>query len=172
MGQKTINLLALILFTISTAFAQSDDLVFNRDRLSGEITSSRYLEISDRSGEIRFDLSGSGTVDGTKLNGIYVQLYGSGQCNGDNTMVFLTNKDRLTLHSTNKMNCKGLAYFPIDENARRILMNYRIGKIIFYNGRNRNPLTNVIRGRVQRKDVEYFIEMYYAIDNVIFSNKE
>lgn len=163
-----MRILILLFLLITTAQAQ--DLEFFIDD-SGQVSSSRYMEILDEYGEIQFDLSGSGSEDGAKLNGIYVQLYGSGQCNGENALVFITNKDRLLMLSDNKVNCNGLAYFPMNDEARRVLRNYRIGNIIFYNGRNRHPIDNIKRGKVQQKDIFYFVELFYAIDNEVFSNK-
>lgn len=166
---KQVILLMAILITFICQAQNIDKVIFYKDSTTNKLFATRSLVITPT--EPQFTVYVNGTKDGNYVLGLWVQLLGNNKCNGDNTLTLLFIRgQKIRLESNSVMNCNGLSYFPLKEKNKEILKNYRVYKIRFKNGRNRNYHEKNKDGSVSMKDWDYFIERFYASENIIFSN--
>ena len=75
------------------------------------------------------------------------------------------NGGKITKKSWNDFNCEGNAYFYLTKDEIELLRTNPLSKIRMINGRTYDSFT----GEVQKKDKRYFIQIFYALDNNLFS---
>ena len=99
---------------------------------------------------------------------ITVKMVNIGNCNeNDEIIILFENGEKITKKSWKKFNCDGEAYFNLSESDIQVLRTQPISKIRMTNGRTYDSYT----GDVKSKDKRYFIQLFYALDNKLFVQK-
>ena len=99
---------------------------------------------------------------------IIITMVGIGSCNEKDEMIILfENGEKITKKSWKDFNCKGEAYFSLTNEEIELLSTKEISKIRMTNGRSYESYT----GDVSDKDKRYFIQLFYAINNNLTSEK-
>jgi len=94
-------------------------------------------------------------------NSLICSIVGLGVCNESNKMIIMFDDEtKFTLTSWNKFNCKGNAYFDLDESQVQELATKPIKKIRFTNGKSYESVTNT----PSRND--YFINFYDELNKL------
>jgi hypothetical protein len=93
---------------------------------------------------------------------ITVTMVGIGSCNEkDEIIILFENGEKITKKSWKEFNCKGEAYFNLNDSEIDLLRTQSISKIRMTNGRTYDSYT----GDLLEKDKRYFIQLFYCLDN-------
>ena len=156
------------LFSIVCFSQQKDSLVIYKevDDMTGEIYyyTSRDLTIIDPSSKRAFVLFPF--IDNDLIvRGLSCKRSKIGaECSDkDELIIMFTDSSKLSFTSKSKYNCDGKSLFLIEyvNNEREHLSSMKIKKIRFANGKDYTELTR----EMPKKDEDYFIQLFYAIDN-------
>jgi hypothetical protein len=91
-----------------------------------------------------------------------VNMVGIGSCNEkDEIIILFEDGEKITKKSWKEFNCKGEAYFNLNDDDINLLRTKEISKIRMTNGRTYDSYT----GDLLEKDKRYFIQLFYSIDN-------
>lgn len=152
-----------------TANADSVYVIKESDAMSGET----YV-YGNRSFIVANDESTKGFKVDTYIKSdlsfgmITVKMVNIGNCNeNDEIIILFENGEKITKKSWKKFNCDGEAYFNLSESDIQVLRTQPISKIRMTNGRTYDSYT----GDVKSKDKRYFIQLFYALDNKLFVQK-
>lgn len=171
---KLMMMTLMMCFMSLTSFAQTANadsvyVIKESDAMSGEtyVYGNRaFIVANDESTKgfkvdtyIKSDLS---------FGMITVKMVNIGNCNeNDEIIILFENGEKITKKSWKKFNCDGEAYFNLSESDIKILRTQPISKIRMTNGRTYDSYT----GDVKSKDKRYFIQLFYALDNKLFVQK-
>ena len=161
-----------LLSTIS--FGQNKDSVYvinEVDEMSGKnyIYSSREFICSNSEGNIGFKIDAHINSKDSTFSMITATMVGIGACNENDEIILLfANGEKITRTSWKGFNCEGTAYFYMYPEDLEILRTQTLSKIRMTNGRTYDSYT----GDVKQKDKRYFIQLFYALDNKLFTNKK
>jgi hypothetical protein len=98
-----------------------------------------------------------------------VTMVGIGTCNeNDEIIILFENGEKITKKSWKKFNCNGEAYFNLTDKEIDLLKKIPMSKIRMSNGRSYDSYT----GDVKTKDKRYFIQLFYALDNNLVTEKK
>jgi hypothetical protein len=164
--KQTAMALMLCLLT-AAAYGQKDSVYVIKtiDEMTNEtfLYANRGFVVANETSTKGFKVSPFIETDYT-MSGIIVTIVGIGNCNENNEMIILfENGDKLTKKSWNKFNCEGEAYFDFSDKELILLKSQPISKIRITNGRSYESFT----GDVKNADKNYFIKLFYALDNKI-----
>ena len=107
--------------------------------------------------------------DDLSFDMLFVAMFGIGSCNeNDEIIILFENGERIIKKSWNEFNCAGKAYFNMSEKEIQLLRTQPISKIRMTNGRTYDSYT----GDVKEKDKRYFIQLFYALDNKLLTEKK
>ena len=102
-----------------------------------------------------------------KDNGINIKAVNIGSCYENNKLIILfENGEKINLVSWNKFNCEGNAYFDITDQQRELLINQKVKKIRFENGRSFENLTG------EATNPEYFITLFNLMSQNKYENEQ
>lgn len=171
---KLMMMTLMMCFMSLTSFAQTANadsvyVIKESDAMSGEtyVYGNRaFIVANDESTKgfkvdtyIKSDLS---------FGMITVKMVNIGNCNeNDEIIILFENGEKITKKSWKKFNCDGEAYFNLSESDIQVLRTQPISKIRMTNGRTYDSYT----GDVKSKDKRYFIQLFYALDNKLFVQK-
>jgi hypothetical protein len=100
---------------------------------------------------------------------ITATMVGIGGCNeNDEIIILFENGEKIIKTSWKEFNCDGETYFNMDEEDIELLRTQPLSKIRMTNGRTYDSYT----GDVKQKDKRYFIQVLYALDNNLITNKK
>lgn len=171
---KLMMMTLMMCFMSLTSFAQTANadsvyVIKESDAMSGET----YV-YGNRSFIVANDESTKGFKVDTYIKSdlsfgmITVKMVNIGNCNeNDEIIILFENGEKITKKSWKKFNCDGEAYFNLSESDIQVLRTQPISKIRMTNGRTYDSYT----GDVKSKDKRYFIQLFYALDNKLFVQK-
>lgn len=165
----TLMMCLMTMVSFGQASKDSVYLVKETDAMSGEtyVYVNRGFIIANDTGKIGFIVD-SYVRDNLSFGFIVVNMVGIGRCNeNDEIIILFENGERITKKSWKKFNCDGEAYFNMNEKEIQLLRTQPISKIRMTNGRTYNSYT----GDVKEKDKRYFIQLFYALDNKLITEK-
>ena len=144
-------------------------LVKETDEMSGKtyVYGNRRFIVANDEGKIGFSV-GAYIRDNMSFGFITVTMVGIGNCNeNDEIIILFENGERITKKSWLKFNCDGDAYFFMNEKEIQLLRTEPMSKIRMTNGWTYDSYT----GDVKEKDKRYFIQLFYALDNKLLTEK-
>lgn len=95
------------------------------------------------------------------VSGLAVVMKNIGSCVENNEIIILFEDDsKIKLKSWNDFNCEGNAWFNTNDEDLLKLSSLKIKKIKVQNGRTYDSYTHEIK-----QDSDYFIQVFYAINN-------
>ena len=165
----TLIMCLITMFSFGQTSKDSVYLVKETDEMSGRtyVYSNRAFIVADDDGKIGFRV-GTYIKNDLSFGMITVTMVGIGNCNeNDEIIILFENGEKITKKSWKKFNCKGEAYFNMTEKEIKLLRTEPISKIRMTNGRTYDSYT----GDVKEKDKRYFIQLFYALDNKIITEK-
>ena len=145
-------------------------VVKETDAMSGKtyVYANRAFIVANDAGKVGFRV-GTYIKDDLSFGMITVTMVGIGNCNeNDEIIILFENGEKITKKSWNKFNCDGEAYFNMNEKEIQLLRTQPISKIRMTNGRTYDSYT----GDVKEKDKRYFIQLFYALDNKLLTEKK
>lgn len=165
---KKIITSAMFCLMAMISFAQSDSvyIVKSLDDMSDKVyffPSRQIACISDdrKTGfgvSIFLDKKG----DGCSASDLKVKMVNIGGCVENNQIIILFDDgEKISLVSWNDFNCKGDAWFTLSGSDKEKLSTTKIKKIKVQNGRTYESFTQ----EVKDSDKDYFIQLFYAINN-------
>jgi hypothetical protein len=168
-------MMVLIICLISTiSFGQTPaDSVYimkETDSMSGKnyIYGNRSLIVANDVGKVGFRVE-TYIRDNMSFGFIMVTMVGIGTCNeNDEIIILFENGEKITKKSWKKFNCNGEAYFNLTDKEIDLLKKIPMSKIRMSNGRSYDSYT----GDVKTKDKRYFIQLFYALDNNLVTEKK
>ena len=168
-------MMVLIICLISTiSFGQTPaDSVYimkETDSMSGKnyIYGNRSLIVANDVGKVGFRVE-TYIRDNMSFGFIMVTMVGIGTCNeNDEIIILFENGEKITKKSWKKFNCNGEAYFNLTDKEIDLLKKIPMSKISMSNGRSYDSYT----GDVKTKDKRYFIQLFYALDNNLVTEKK
>lgn len=171
----TITLMMCLMTMFS--FGQTEDSVYvvkATDDMSGEtyVYGSRDFVCANDAVKIGFRVStyiDFLNSDKLSVSMITVTMVGIGGCNENDEMIILfENGEKITKTSWKKFNCDGETYFNMNKKDIQLLRTQPLSKIRMTNGRTYDSYT----GDVKQKDKRYFIQLFYALDNNLITDKK
>jgi hypothetical protein len=174
MKQVKLMMMTLMMCLITIlSFGQKDSvyLIRETDDMSKKsyVYGSRDFVCTNATGKIGFRVSSH--INSIKLtfSMITVTMVGIGTCNeNDEIIILFENGEKITKISWKKFNCEGEAYFDMNEKDIELLRTQPLSKIRMTNGRSYDSYT----GDVKQKDKRYFIQLFYALDNNLITDKK
>ena len=145
-------------------------LVKETDAMSGKtyVYGNRAFIVENDEGKIGF-IVGTYITNDLSFGRITVTMFGIGSCNeNDEIIILFENGEKIIKNSWKKFNCDGEAYFDMNEKEIQLLRTQPISKIRMTNGRTYDSYT----GDVKEKDKRYFIQLFYALDNKLLTEKK
>lgn len=158
-----------MLFTTSIIFAEADSVFIKKiaDDMSDKVyffPSRQIVCLSeDKKTEFRVSifLNKDDNSGGCSAADLKVKMVNLGSCVEKNGIVFLFEDDtKISFISWNEFNCKGDAWFALSKSEMELLATKKIKKIKVQNGRSYESYTHEIK-----EDNDYFIQLFYAINN-------
>jgi hypothetical protein len=165
--------LMMCLMTMVSFGQTSKDSVYvvkETDAMSGKtyVYGNRAFIVANDEGKIGFRVD-TYIKDDLSFGMITVTMVGIGSCNeNDEIIILFENGEKITKKSWKKFNCDGEAYFDMNEKEIQLLRTQPISKIRMTNGRTYDSYT----GDVKEKDKRYFIQLFYALDNKLLTEKK
>ena len=165
--------LMMCLMTMVSFGQTSKDSVYvvkETDAMSGKtyVYGNRAFIVANDEGKIGFRVDPY-IKDDLSFGMITVTMVGIGSCNeNDEIIILFENGEKITKKSWKKFNCDGEAYFDMNEKEIQLLRTQPISKIRMTNGRTYDSYT----GDVKEKDKRYFIQLFYALDNKLLTEKK
>lgn len=171
---KLIILTLIMCFTTMLSFAQtaSPDSVYvvkETDAMSGDtyVYGNRAFVVANDESTKGFRID-TYIKNDFSFGMITVKMVGIGSCNeNDEIIILFENGEKITKKSWKKFNCEGEAYFNLSDSDIELLRTQPMSKIRMTNGRSYDSYT----GDVKNKDKRYFIQLFYALDNKLFIEK-
>ena len=145
-------------------------LVKETDEMSGKtyVYGNRRFIVANDAGEVGFRV-GAYIRDNMSFGFISVTMVGIGSCNeNDEIIILFENGERITKKSWLEFNCDGDAYFYMNKKEIQLLRTQPMSKIRMTNGWTYDSYT----GDVKEKDKRYFIQLFYALDNKLLTEKK
>lgn len=145
-------------------------LVKETDEMSGKtyVYGNRRFIVANDAGEVGFRV-GAYIRDNMSFGFISVTMIGIGSCNeNDEIIILFENGERITKKSWLEFNCDGDAYFYMNKKEIQLLRTQPMSKIRMTNGWTYDSYT----GDVKEKDKRYFIQLFYALDNKLLTEKK
>ena len=145
-------------------------LVKETDEMSGRthVKVNRAFSVANDEGTIGFIVYPT-IKDDLSFGTILVGMFGIGSCNeNDEIIILFENGEKIIKKSWREFNCEGYAYFNMNEKEIQLLRTQPISKIRMTNGRTYDRYT----GDVEEKDKRYFIQLFYALDNKLLTEKK
>jgi glycerate kinase len=142
-------------------------IIRETDAMSGltHVYSSRRFICANEAGKIGFIVSAVIKSDII----ITATMIGIGGCNENDVIIILfENGEKIVKTSWKKFNCDGETYFDVNEKDMQLLRTQTLSKIRMTNGRTHDNYT----GDVKSKDRRYFIQLLYALDNNLITDKK
>jgi len=167
---KITMTLIMCLITIMS-FGQNKDSVYiikYTDNMSEKtyVYGNRDFICANDVGKIGFKISTHINSDNLSLSMITATMVGIGVCNEkDEIIILFENGQKITKISWKGFNCEGKAYFNMTEEEIELLRTCPLSKIRMTNGKSFDSYT----GDVKQKDKRYFIQLFYALDNNLFT---
>lgn len=164
--------LMMCLMTMVSFGQTSKDSVFvvkETDAMSGKtyVYGNRAFIVANDAGKVGFRVD-TYIKDDLSFGMITVTMVGIGNCNeNDEIIILFESGEKITKKSWKKFNCDGEAYFNMNEKEIQLLRTQPISKIRMTNGRTYDSYT----GDVKEKDKRYFIQLFYALDNKLLTEK-
>lgn len=164
--------LTMCLMTIVSFGQASKDSVYvvkETDAMSGKtyVYGNREFIVANDAGRVVFRV-GTYIKDDLSFAMIAVTMVGHGSCNeSDEIIILFENGEKIIKKSWKKFNCEGETYFDMNEKEIQLLRTEPMAKIRITNDRTYNSYT----GDVKEKDKRYFIQLFYALDNKIITEK-
>jgi uncharacterized protein YlzI (FlbEa/FlbD family) len=165
---KLITMMLLMMLT-TISFGQSDSVYLIKD--VDDMTDKTYIYpstnfiVANETKTIGFTVDCYINQKG-EFGFLTVTMVNIGSCNeGDEIIILFENGGKITKKSWNDFNCEGNAYFYLTKDEIELLRTNPLSKIRMINGRTYDSFT----GEVQKKDKRYFIQIFYALDNNLFS---
>lgn len=167
-----ITLLMCLMTMVSFGQTSKDSvyLVKETDVMSGKtyVYGNRVFIVANDARKIGFRV-GTYIKNDLSLGMITVTMVGIGNCNeNDEIIILFENGEKITKKSWKEFNCDGEAYFIMNEKEIQLLRTEPISKIRMTNGRTYDSYT----GDVKEKDKRYFIQLFYALDNELLTEKK
>ena len=165
--------LMMCLMTMVSFGQTSKDSVYvvkETDAMSGKtyVYGNRAFIVANDAGKVGFRVD-TYIKDDLSFGMITVTMVGIGNCNeNDEIIILFENGEKITKKSWKKFNCDGEAYFNMNEKEIQLLRTQPISKIRMTNGRTYDSYT----GDVKEKDKRYFIQLFYALDNKLLTEKK
>jgi len=145
-------------------------LVKETDEMSGKtyVYGNRGFIVANDEGKIGFRVD-TYIKNDLSFGMITVTMVGIGNCNeNDEIIILFENGERITKKSWLEFNCDGDAYFYMNEKEIQLLRTQPMSKIRMTNGWTYDSYT----GDVKEKDKRYFIQLFYALDNKLLTEKK
>jgi len=165
--KKLILLTLCVFLTIMSYFCQVDKdsvyLIEWKDEMNKKtyLRTSRKFVVENEKSTKGFIVDAFTSRDFT-LHSILIQMVNIGVCNENDEMIILfENGEVITKKSWKEFNCKGDAYFSINDSDMELLRTQPLSKIRITNGVSSESFT----GTVEVKDKRYFIQLLYSLDN-------
>lgn len=161
----------MTMFSFGQTAADSVYLVKETDAMSGKtyVYGSRDFICANDVGKIGFRISTHINSDKLSFSMITATMVGIGRCNeNDEIIILFENGEKITKTSWKKFNCDGETYFNMNEKDIQLLRTQPLSKIRMTNGRTYDSYT----GDVKQKDKRYFIQLFYALDNNLITDKK
>lgn len=164
--------LMMCLMTMVSFGQTSKDSVYvvkETDAMSGKtyVYGNRTFIVANDAGKIGFRISTH--ISNLSLSMITATMVGIGGCNeNDEIIILFENGEKITKTSWKKFNCDGETYFNLNEKDIQLLRTQPLSKIRMTNGRTYDSYT----GDVKQKDKRYFIQLLYALDNNLITEKK
>lgn len=169
----TIITIAISLIAVVSFAQTSKDNVYvikETDAMSGKsyVYGSRDFICANDAGKIGFRISTYINSETLKISMITATMVGLGTCNeNDEIIILFENGQKIIKKSWKKFNCDGETYFNIDNEEIELLRTQPLSKIRMTNGRTYDSYT----GDVKLKDKKYFMQLFYALDNGLITEK-
>ena len=171
---KLMMMTLMMCFMSLTSFAQTVNadsvyVIKETDAMSGETYAygNRAFVVSNDESTKGFRIDTYIKSD-LSFGMITVKMVNIGSCNeNDEIIILFENGEKITKKSWKKFNCEGEAYFNLNESDIQLLRTQPMSKIRMTNGRSYDSYT----GDVKSKDKRYFIQLFYALDNNLFVQK-
>lgn len=165
-------LIICLISTISFGQTPADSVYIMKetDSMSGKnyIYGNRSLIVANDVGKVGFRVE-TYIRDNMSFGFIMVTMVGIGTCNeNDEIIILFENGEKITKKSWKKFNCNGEAYFNLTDKEIDLLKKIPMSKIRMSNGRSYDSYT----GDVKTKDKRYFIQLFYALDNNLVTEKK
>ena len=166
-----MTLMMCLMTMVSFGQTQEDSvyLVKETDAMSGKtyVHENRFFNVANDEGNIGFVVA-TYIEDDLSFKTIIVSMFGIGSCNeNDEIIILFENGERIIKKSWRKFNCDGGAFFNMNEKEIQLLRTQPMSKIRMTNGRTYDSYT----GDVKEKDKRYFIQLFYALDNKLLTEK-
>ena len=167
-------MMALLMCLGLQSFGQTKDSVYlvkETDAMSGETYTygNRSFIVANDDLKIGFKVGSYIKDSDLSFGMITVTMVGIGNCNeNDEIIILFENGEKITKKSWKKFNCNGEAYFNMNEKDIQLLRTQSISKIRMTNGRTYDSYT----GDVKENDKRYFIQLFYALDNKLLTEKK
>ena len=173
---KIVMMVLVMCFLSLMSFgqAQSKDSVYvvkEVDVMSNKthIYGSRNFVCANESQKIGFIVSTHINSDNVSFSMITATMVGIGGCNeNDEIIILFDSGEKIIKKSWKKFNCNGETYFNMTEKEIQLLRTQTLSKIRMTNGRTYDSYT----GDVKQKDKRYFIQLFYALDNNLITDKK
>jgi len=170
---KVMMMTLMMCFVTMMSFGQTDSVyvVKETDAMSGKtyVYGSRDFICANDAGKIGFRVSTHINSDKSTFSMITATMVGIGGCNeNDEIIILFENGEKITKTSWKKFNCDGETYFNMNEKDIQLLRTQSLSKIRMTNGRTYDSYT----GDVKQKDKRYFIQLFYALDNKLITDKK
>jgi hypothetical protein len=167
---KSIILGAMLCLTTSITFAQKDSVFIEKsvDEMSDKVYffPSRQIVCVSEDKKTAFGVSlflnkDKNNSGGCSASDLKVKMINIGACVEKNQIIFLFEDDtKISLVCWNEFNCKGDAWFALSKSEMESLATKKIKKIKVQNGRSFESYTHELK-----EDSDYFIQLFYAINN-------
>ena len=170
---KTMMITLMMCLVTILSFGQRDSVyvIKETDAMDGRVIaySSRDFICTNDAGKIGFRVSAHINFRDIKFSMITATMVGIGWCNeNDEIIILFENGEKIIKTSWKEFNCDGETYFNMDEEDIELLRTQPLSKIRMTNGRTYDSYT----GDVKQKDKRYFIQVLYALDNNLITNKK
>ena len=166
---KSIILVVMLCLTTSITFAQVDSVFIQKsvDDMSDKVYfyPSRQIVCIAEDKKMGFGvglfLNKDKINNGCIASDLKVKMINIGTCVEKNGIIILFEDDtKMSLVSWNEFNCKGDAWFSLSKSEMELLATKKIKKIKVQNGRSYESYTHELK-----EDNDYFIQLFYAINN-------
>ena len=150
--------------------ADSVYVIKETDAMSNKtyVYGNRAFIVANDAGKVGFRVD-TYIRDNMSFGFITVTMVGIGSCNeNDEIIILFENGEKITKKSWKDFNCEGEAYFNLTKKEIDLLRTQPISKIRMTNGRTYDSYT----GDVKAKDKRYFIQLFYALDNKLVTEKK
>ncbi len=139
------------------------------DEMTGEIkyAPNRLLVVTDETKSKGFGV-GCWVDKKFSFYGMYTKSFNIGNCHeNDEIIILFENGMKITKKSWKGFNCEGVGYFNMNDMEQDLLSKVPVSKIRITNGRSRDSYT----ADIPNKDKRYFIQLFYAINNRLATEK-